>query len=107
MTHDYRRNGTIDLIAAMELATGGVLHDTWRRHAGADVLASFKCIDHRMPRELDVHVVLDNLSALKSKPVRRMLAAPQRRRWHLHLTPTSASRLNLIEANSRSLVARR
>lgn len=97
MTHDYKRNGTVDLFAAMNLATGEVLHDTRRRHAGVDVLAFFKLIDLHVPRHLDVHVVLDNLSAHKSEPVRTWLADPKRERWHLHFTPTSASWLNLIE----------
>ena len=97
MTHDYKRNGTIDLFAAMNLATGEVLHRTRQRHAGSDVLAFFKWIDLHVPRELDVHVVLDNLSAHKSQPVRDWLAHPKRARWHLHFTPTSASWLNLIE----------
>lgn len=97
MTHDYKRHGTVDLFAAMNIATGEVLHDTRRRHAGADVLAFFKWIDMHVPRELDVHVVLDNLSAHKSEPVRTWLADPRRARWHLHFTPTSASWLNLIE----------
>lgn len=97
MTHDYRRHGTVDLFAAMNIATGEVLHGTRRSHAGADVLAFFKWIDLHVPRELDVHVVLDNLSAHKSEPVRRWLADPKRARWHLHFTPTSASWLNLIE----------
>jgi transposase len=97
MTHDYKRHGTIDLFAAMNLATGEVLHDTRRSHAGDDVLAFFKLIDLHVPRHLDVHVVLDNLSAHKSAPVRKWLADPRRARWHLHFTPTSASWLNLIE----------
>src|SRR6056297_241114 len=97
MTHDYKRNGTVDLFAAMNIATGEVLHDTRRRHAGVDVLAFFKLIDLHVPRHLDVHVVLDNLSAHKSEPVRAWLADPKRARWHLHFTPTSASWLNLIE----------
>jgi transposase len=97
MTHDYKRNGTVDLFAAMNLATGEVLHDTRRRHAGVDVLAFFKWIDLHVPRHLDVHVVLDNLSAHKSEPVRAWLAHPKQARWHLHFTPTSASWLNLIE----------
>jgi transposase len=97
MTHDYKRHGTIDLFAAMNIATGEVLHDTRRRHAGADVLAFFKWIDLHVPAELEVHVVLDNLSAHKSDPVRKWLAHPKRARWHLHFTPTSASWLNLIE----------
>ena len=97
MTHDYKRHGTVDLFAAMNIATGEVLHDTRRRHAGDDVLAFFKLIDLHVPRHLAVYVVLDNLSAHKSEPVRRWLADPKRARWHLHFTPTSASWLNLIE----------
>ena len=97
MTHDYKRNGTVDLFAAMNLATGEVVHDTRSRHAGADVLAFFKTIDRSVEAGLDIHVVLDNLSAHKSAPVRDWLAHPKRARWHLHFTPTSASWLNLIE----------
>src|SRR2546425_9973315 len=63
MTHDYKRNGTIDLFAAMNLATGEVLTDLRKGHAGADVLRFFKQIDASVPRGLSVHVVLDNLSA--------------------------------------------
>ena len=97
MTHDYKRNGTVDLFAALNVATGEVLHQTRRRHTGADVLAFFRWIDLHTPRDLDVHVILDNLSAHKSEPVRKWLANPERRRWHLHYTPTSASWLNLVE----------
>jgi hypothetical protein len=53
MTHDYKRNGTVDLFAAMNVATGEVLHDTRRSQAGADVLAFFKRIDIHVPRDLD------------------------------------------------------
>ncbi len=97
MTHDYKRNGTVDLFAAMNVATGEVLTQTRRKHTGDDVLAFFKWIDLHTPKDLDVHVVLDNLSAHKSEPVRTWLAHPKRKRWHLHFTPTSASWLNLIE----------
>jgi transposase len=97
MTHDYKRNGTVDLFAALNIATGEVLHDTRRRHAGEDVLAFFKLIDLHVPRHLDVHVVLDNLSAHKSETVTKWLAHPKRKRWHLHFTPTSASWLNMVE----------
>ncbi len=97
MTHDYKRNGTVDLFAAMNVRTGGVLHDTRRRHAGTDVSAFFKSIDDHVDDDLDIHVVLDNLSAHKSTPVRDWLAHPKRARRHLHFTPTSASWLNLIE----------
>ncbi len=97
MTHDYKRNGTVDLFAALDVATGEVLAATRKRHTGNDVLAFFKEIDRRTPRHLDVHVILDNLSAHKSEPVRQWLARPAQRRWHLHFTPTSASWANLVE----------
>lgn len=80
MRHDYKRHGTIDLFAAMSLATGGVFHDTQHRHAGSDVLAFFKWIDIHVPRQLDVYVVLDNLSAHKSVRVRTWLADPNNER---------------------------
>ena len=97
MTHDYKRNGTVDLFAALDVATGEVLAATRKRHTGNDVLAFFKEIDRRTPRHLDIHVILDNLSAHKSEPVREWLARPRRKRWHLHFTPTSASWANLVE----------
>jgi transposase len=97
MTHDYKRNGVIDLFAALNIGTGEVLHTTRKTHTGKDILAFFKWIDAHVPRHLDVHVVLDNLSAHKSKPVRDWLALPNQSRWHLHFTPTSSSWLNLVE----------
>ena len=71
MTHDYKRNGTTDLFAALNVATGEVLYDTKRRHRAVEVLAFFKHIDLHVPRHLDVHVVLDNLSAHKAPRARR------------------------------------
>jgi transposase/transposase-like protein len=97
MTHDYKRNGTTDLFAALNVATGEVLHQTRRKHTGADVLAFFRWIDLHTPRDLEIHVVLDNLSAHKSAEVTDWLAKPAQQRWHLHFTPTSASWLNLVE----------
>jgi transposase len=107
MTHDYKRNGTIDLFAALNVATGEVLHHTRQRHTGNDVLAFFKWIDAHVPRELDVHVVLDNLSAHSAPPVKEWLEHPKRERWHLHFTPTSASWLNLVEGWFAQLTNRR
>ena len=97
MTCDYKRHGTLDLFAALNVATGEILHQTRKRHTGKDVLAFFKWIDLHTPRHLDVHVVLDNLSAHKPKPVRDWLSHPKQARRHLHFTPTSASWANLIE----------
>jgi len=97
MPHDSKRNGTLDLFAALNVGSGEVLHDTRRSHTGRDVLAFFRWIDMHVDPDLELHVILDNLSAHKSQPVRDWLAHKKRRRWHLHFTPTSSSWLNLVE----------
>jgi transposase len=97
MTHDYKRNGTVDLFAALNVGTGEVLHQTRKKHTANDVLAFFRWIDLHVARDLDIHVVLDNLSTHSAPPVADWLAHPKRHRWHLHFTPTSASWLNLVE----------
>jgi transposase len=107
MTHDYKRNGTTDLFAAMNVATGEVIYDTKPRHSANEVLAFFKFIDKSVPRHLKIHVVLDNLSTHKAPPVADWLAHPKQARWHLHFTPTSSSWLNLIECWFSLLTARR
>jgi transposase len=107
MTHDYRRHGTTDLFAALNVATGEVLYDCRTQHTGKDVLAFFKLIDLHVPRDLEVHVVLDNLSAHAGPEVTRWLDHPQRARWHLHFTPTSSSWLNLVERWFKELTDRR
>ncbi|MCC5953679.1 MAG: IS630 family transposase [Acidimicrobiia bacterium] len=94
MTHDCKRNGTTDLFAALNIGTGEFLHQT---HKGSDVLAFFNWIDLHTPRNLEIHVVLDNLSAHKAPEVREWLAKPRQARWHLHFIPTSSSWLNLVE----------
>jgi transposase/transcriptional regulator with XRE-family HTH domain len=107
MTHDYKRNGTIDLFAAMNIATGEVLTHLHKGHAGADVLRFFKQIDSNVPRGLGIHVVLDNLSAHSTPEIAKWLGHRDRRRWHLHFTPTSSSWLNLIERWFKELTDRR
>jgi transposase len=107
MTHDYKRHGTTDLFAALNIGTGEVIYDTKKRHTGADVLSFFKLIDLHVPRGLDVHVVLDNLSAHSGPEVTNWLAHPKRARWHLHFTPTSSSWLNLVERWFAVLTERR
>ena len=81
----------------MNIATGDVLYATRKSHKSRDVLAFFKQIDLHVSPELDVHVVLDNLSAHKSPLIMNWLADPKRARWQLHFTPTSSSWLNLVE----------
>jgi transposase len=107
MTHDDKGHGTLDLFAALNVATGEVLHQTRKRHTANDVLAFFKWIDMHVPRHLEIHVVLDNLSAHKAPAVADWLAHPRRTRWHLHFTPTSASWINLVESWFAQLTRRR
>ncbi len=107
MTHDYKRNGTIDLFAAMNLGTGEVLTDLRKGHAATDVLRFFKQIDASVPRGLAIHVVLDNLSAHSAPAITTWLAHKDRRRWHLHFTPTSSSWLNLVERWFKELTDKR
>ena len=107
MTHDYKRNGTTDLFAALNIATREVLTECRSQHTAVDVLAFFKKIDRSVPRRLDIHVVLDNLSAHKAPEVAEWLAHPRRARWHLHFTPTSSSWLNLVERWFKELTDRR
>ena len=107
MTHDYKRNGTTDLFAALNVATGEVLYDCREHHTGKDVLQFFKLINLHVARNLDIHVVLDNLSAHMGPEVTDWLAHPKRGRWHLHFTPTSSSWLNIIERWFKELTDRR
>jgi transposase len=107
LTHDYKRHGTTDLFAALNVATGEVLFDTKKTHTAKDVLSFFKLIDLHTPKDLEIHVVLDNLSAHKAPAVRNWLDDPKRARWHLHFTPTSSSWLNLVERFFNELTERR
>jgi len=106
VTHDYKRNGTTDLFAALNVATGEVLYDTRKRHTAKDVLAFFKLIDVHVPKDLEVHVILDNLATHKAPEVKEWLAHPRRARWHLHFIPTSSSWLNLVERWFKELTDR-
>ena len=107
LTHDYKRHGTTDVFAALNVATGEVIYDCKKGHSAAEVLRFFKLIDLHVPKHLDIHVVLDNLSAHKAPPVTDWLADPKRARWHLHFTPTSSSWLNLVERWFNELTERR
>ena len=106
-THDYKRNGTTNLFAAMNVATGEVLYDTREHHTAEDVLRFFKHIDLHVAKDLEIHVVLDNYATHKAPPVAKWLADPKRARWHLHFTPTSSSWTNLVERWFKELTERR
>jgi transposase len=90
----------------LNIATGELLYDTRKRHTGGDVLAFFKLIDLHVPADLEVHVILDRLSAHSGREVTDWLALPQRARWHLHFTPTSSSWSNLVERWFNQLIDR-
>jgi len=97
MTHDYKRHGTTTLFAALDTATGKVLNHCFPRHRNREFLVFLKIIDGQVPRDLDIHLVLDNYAAHKHPAINTWLAKPRQRRWHLHFTPTSSSWLNLVE----------
>ena len=94
-THNYIRNGTLDLFAALNVATGEVLAKTKQQHRAKDFVDFLRDIDRDVESELDVHVILDNLSAHKAPAVKRWLA--RHPRFHFHFTPTYSSWLNLVE----------
>ena len=94
-THNYIRRGTLDLFAALNVATGEVIAQTKQQHRAQDFVAFLRAIDGRVPPELDVHVILDNLSAHKAPGVRRWGA--RHPRFHFHFVPTYSSWLNLVE----------
>jgi transposase len=94
-THDYIRHGTLDLFAALNIATGTVISDLRRSHTTDDFIAFLDKLDRNVPAGLDVHVVLDNLSTHKTPKVHKWLL--RHRRFHFHFTPTYSSWLNLVE----------
>jgi transposase len=94
-THNYLRNGTLDLFAALNVATGEVLARCKQRHRAQDFVAFLRELDARVAPALEVHVVLDNLSAHKTPAVHRWLL--RHPRFTFHFTPTYASWLNWVE----------
>ena len=94
-THDYQRNGTIDLFAALDIATGNVICDLRPNHTSAEFIKFLNKVNREVPDELDVHVILDNLSTHKTPAVHRWLL--RHRRFHFHFTPTYGSWMNLVE----------
>jgi len=94
-THDYQRNGTIDLFAALDMATGNVITDLRETHTSKDFVAFLNKINRNVPADLDVHLILDNLATHKSPLVKKWLL--RHKRFHLHFTPTYSSWMNLVE----------
>ena len=95
MTHDYKRNGTTTLFAALDVASGMVIGECKPRHRAAEFLEFLKKIDRETPAHLDLHLIADNYATHKTPAVKRWLK--RHPRFHLHFTPTSSSWLNLVE----------
>ena len=95
MTHDYVRNGTTSLFAAFDLASGSVIAQPYRQHRHQEFLKFLKLIDKAVPKDLDLHLVLDNYATHKTPAIKEWLL--KHPRFHLHFTPTSSSWLNLVE----------
>jgi transposase len=101
MTHDYKRNGTTTLFAALDVLTGTVIGQCLPRHRHEEFLRFLKTIDTEVPRGLQVHLILDNYATHKHESVQRWLR--RHKRFHLHFTPTSSSWLNQVERWFRDL----
>jgi transposase len=105
MTHDYKRNGTTTLFAALEVASGRVISDCQPRHRHQEWLKFLKLVDARTPPELDLHLIVDNYSTHKHPRVRKWLT--KHPRFHMHFIPTSSSWLNLVERWFREITTQR
>src|ERR1700704_4688127 len=95
MTHDYKRNGTTTLFAALNMLDGKVIGTCMPRHRHREFLRFLRLIDQQTPAGLDLHLIVDNYATHKTPAVKRWLKAHPR--FHLHFTPTSASWLNMVE----------
>lgn len=94
-THDYKRHGTTSLFAALNVKAGTVIGECYPRHRAAEFRKFLKLIDANVPKELDVHLILDNYATHKTPAIHRWLV--RHPRFHLHFTPTGASWINLVE----------
>jgi transposase len=105
MTHDYKRNGTTTLFAALNVLEGTVIGQCLPRHRHQEFLRFLRQLDREFPATLDLHLIVDNYGTHRHPAVRRWLTG--RPRFHMHFTPTSASWLNLVERWFRELTTKR
>jgi transposase len=101
MTHDYKRNGTTTLFAALNTLNGSVMQTCLPKHRHQEWIKFLHLIRQRTPGDKDVHLILDNYSAHKHPAVQKWLA--KQPRFHVHFTPTSSSWLNMVERFFRDL----
>jgi transposase len=105
MTHDYKRNGTTTLFAALSMLDGKVIGDCMPRHRHQEFIRFLKKIDAQTPHQLDLHLIVDNYGTHKHPRVKSWLR--RHPRFHLHFIPASSSWLNLVERWFRDLTDKR
>lgn len=105
LTHDYKRNGTTTLFAALNAIEGQLIAVCMKRHRHQEWIRFLRRIDAETPAELHLHLIVDNYATHKHPKVKRWLA--RHRRFHMHFIPTSSSWLNLIERWFRDLTQKR
>jgi transposase len=101
MTHDYKRNGTTTLFAALNTLDGAVVGQCLPRHRHQEFLKFLRTLDREFPGDTDLHLIVDNYRTHKHANVNAWL--DKHPRFHLHFTPTSSSWLNLVERWFREL----
>jgi transposase len=94
-THDYKRNGTTTLFAALNILEGSVISECMPRHRHQEFLKFLKMLDQQTPADLDLHLIMDNYATHKHEKVKNWLK--RHKRFHFHFVPTSSSWLNLVE----------
>jgi transposase len=105
MTHDYKRNGTATLFAALNTLDGTVISMCDERHRHQEWLKFLRVIDDVTPAERQIHLIADNYATHKHAKVQRWLA--RHPRFHVHFTPTGSSWLNMVERFFRDLTQKR
>ncbi len=105
MTHDYKRNGTTTLFAALNMADGMIIGICMKRHRHQEYLKFLRQLDKETPKDLDLHLIVDNYATHKHDTVKRWLE--KHPRFHQHFIPTSSSWLNMVERFFRELTDKR
>jgi transposase len=105
MTHDYVRNGTTTLFAALNVLAGTLIGTCMKRHRHQEWIKFLQQIDQQTPADLELHLIVDNYSTHKHPKVQRWLK--RHPRFHMHFIPTSSSWLNLVERWFREITDKR
>lgn len=105
MTHDYKRHGTTTLFAALNVLEGTVIGTCMQKHRHQEYLKFLRTINRETPKDLDIHMIVDNYSTHKHEKVQRWIN--KHKRFHVHFIPTSSSWLNLVERFFAELTQKR